>query len=274
MPASCTRSWATHSALPQVRPEPRRGLPHRQAGRTRASQAPYASSSAMPPEPGTETTGRIPPPGNASHSLGLPAAGSSGTPPTMTTILLLFSSVPDARKLLARTGPTGPARPAASRSGPRALLASSLAAPAVHHARRRQGVPPPGSGAVPAAGPGSRQLLNVGVRVGRGGQACGDRLVDRPGLSLGHAAVECHRVAGGTGGGQLGGKVIRHADAEQGVGRREQRLARAEQLASAVRLPAAGRDLAQPGERERHASRTAKLLPGPQRIGKQRPGRR
>ena len=57
-------------------PEPRRGLPHRQAGRKRASQAPYASSSAMPPEPGTETTGRIRPPGNANHSRGLSVAGS------------------------------------------------------------------------------------------------------------------------------------------------------------------------------------------------------
>jgi hypothetical protein len=38
-PASCTRRSATHSALPQVRPEPRRGRPHRQAGRSRASQA-------------------------------------------------------------------------------------------------------------------------------------------------------------------------------------------------------------------------------------------
>jgi hypothetical protein len=37
-------------------------------------------------------------------------------------------------------------------------------------------------------------------------------------------------------------------------------------LASAVRLPAAGRDLAQPGERERHACTAAKLLPGPQRL--------
>ncbi len=72
---------------PAVRPEPRRGLPHRQAGRKRASQAPYASSSAMPPGPGTETTGRIRPPGNASHSRGLSVAGSSGTL-FMTTIFL------------------------------------------------------------------------------------------------------------------------------------------------------------------------------------------
>lgn len=28
-----------HSASPQVRPDPSRGLPHRQAGRNRASQA-------------------------------------------------------------------------------------------------------------------------------------------------------------------------------------------------------------------------------------------
>ncbi|MGO8888286.1 MAG: ATP-binding cassette domain-containing protein [Streptosporangiaceae bacterium] len=81
MPISCTRSPATHSALPQVRPEPRRGLPHEQAGRKRASQAAYASNSAMPPGPGTETTGRIRPPGNASHSLGLSAAGPPGTEP-------------------------------------------------------------------------------------------------------------------------------------------------------------------------------------------------
>ena len=40
LPACWTRSLATHSALPQVRPDPRRGLPHRQAGRNRASQAP------------------------------------------------------------------------------------------------------------------------------------------------------------------------------------------------------------------------------------------
>src|SRR5271169_3184353 len=92
MPASRTRSSATHSALPQVRPEPRRGLPHRQVGRKRASQAPYASSSAMPPEPGTETTGRIRPPGNASHSRGLSVAGSSGTLP-MTTIFLRFGGL-------------------------------------------------------------------------------------------------------------------------------------------------------------------------------------
>jgi len=39
VPVSRTRSPATHSALPQVRPEPRRGLPHWQAGRKRASQA-------------------------------------------------------------------------------------------------------------------------------------------------------------------------------------------------------------------------------------------
>ena len=71
-------------------------------GRKRASQAPYASNSAMPPAPGTETTGRIPPPGKASHSRGLSAAGSSGTPP-----IPLFSSVPDARKFLGFTGRGG-----------------------------------------------------------------------------------------------------------------------------------------------------------------------
>ena len=96
---SCTRSPATHSALPQVRPEPRRGWPHRQVGRKRVSQAAYASSSAMPPGPGTETTGRIPPPGSASHSRGLSAAGSSGTDP-----MTPFSSIPEPRRLLARAG--------------------------------------------------------------------------------------------------------------------------------------------------------------------------
>ena len=75
MPASCWRSRATHSVLPQVRPEPSRGLPHRQAGRRRASHAAYASSSAGPPVSGSETTGRIWPPGKASHSRGLSAAG-------------------------------------------------------------------------------------------------------------------------------------------------------------------------------------------------------
>jgi hypothetical protein len=89
-----------HSALPHVRPEPRRGLPHRQAGRKRASQAPYASSSAMPPAPGTETTGRIPPPGNASHSRGLSVAGSSATLP-----MTLLSPVPEAQS----PGPSGAA---------------------------------------------------------------------------------------------------------------------------------------------------------------------
>ena len=116
--------------------------------------------------------------------------------------------------------------------------------------------------------------IQVGAAVGRTGQACGDGLIDRPGLSLGYAAIECHGVADGTGGGQPGGQVIRHDDAEQGASLREQGLGRAEQLASAVRLPAAGHDLAQPGERERHAGGTAKLLPGMQRLGKQRPGRR
>jgi len=47
-------------------------------------------------------------------------------------------------------------------------------------------------------------------------KACGDRSVDRPGLALGYTAVECHRVAGGTGDGQLGGQVRRHDDVLQG----------------------------------------------------------
>jgi hypothetical protein len=77
--ASCRRNEATHSALPQLRPEPRRGRPHRQVGRSRACHAACAISSAGPPLPGTETTGRIPPPGRASHSRGLPPAGLPGT---------------------------------------------------------------------------------------------------------------------------------------------------------------------------------------------------
>jgi hypothetical protein len=85
---SCFRSPATHSALPQVRPEPRRGLPHWQVGCSRASQAAYASSSAIPFSPGTETTGRIRPPGKASHSRGL-SAGSPDTEP-----MTPFSLVP------------------------------------------------------------------------------------------------------------------------------------------------------------------------------------
>lgn len=78
---SCSRSRVTHSARPQVRPEPRRGRPQWQAGSRRASQAACVSSSAVPPVPGTETTGRIRPPGKASHSRGLSAAGLPGLGP-------------------------------------------------------------------------------------------------------------------------------------------------------------------------------------------------
>src|SRR5580700_6138852 len=45
----------------------------------------------MPPGPGTETTGRIRPPGNASHSRGPSVAASSGTLP-MTTIVRVASA--------------------------------------------------------------------------------------------------------------------------------------------------------------------------------------
>lgn len=70
-----------HSALPQVRPEPRRRLPHLQAGSMRASHAACASSSAVPSSPGTETTGLSRPPGRASHSRGLSKAGLPGLKP-------------------------------------------------------------------------------------------------------------------------------------------------------------------------------------------------
>jgi hypothetical protein len=53
----------------------------------------------MPPGPGTETTGRIRPPGNASHSRGLSAAGSSGTLPMITIFLRSLTRV--------ISGPTG-----------------------------------------------------------------------------------------------------------------------------------------------------------------------
>ena len=66
------------------------------------------------------------------------------------------------------------------------------------------------------------------------GQTRGDRAVDIPALSVGHAAIEFRRVAARTGGGQPGGHVIRHDDADQAVGRREQRPACAEQLAGAA----------------------------------------
>jgi hypothetical protein len=88
VPACCPRNRATHSALPQVRPEPRRRLPHGQAGSRRASHAAYASSSAVPPWPGTETTGRMRPPGRASHSRGLSAAGLPGIGPIDQSSLL------------------------------------------------------------------------------------------------------------------------------------------------------------------------------------------
>ncbi len=88
MPACCSRNRATHSALPQVRPEPRRRLPHGQAGGRRASHAAYASSSAVPPLPGTETTGRMRPPGRASHSRGPSAAGLPGMGPIAQSSLL------------------------------------------------------------------------------------------------------------------------------------------------------------------------------------------
>ena len=99
VPRSCTRSAATHCALPQVRPEPRRGRPHLQADRKRASQAACASNSAIPSGPGTETTGRMRPPGSASHSRGLSAAG----PPVAEPIVPLspFLNPP----LPARAGP-------------------------------------------------------------------------------------------------------------------------------------------------------------------------
>jgi hypothetical protein len=85
--------------------------------------------------------------------------------------------------------------------------------------------------------------------------------------------IEFRRVAARTGGGQPGGHVIRHDDAEQAVGRREQRPACAEQLALAAWRPAPGCDLTQPGQREGHASGTAKLLPGAQRLDEHRSGR-
>jgi hypothetical protein len=88
VPACCPRNRATHSALPQVRPEPRRRLPHGQAGSRRASHAAYASSSAVPPLPGTETTGRMRPPGRASHSRGMSAAGLPGIGPIDQSSLL------------------------------------------------------------------------------------------------------------------------------------------------------------------------------------------
>ena len=88
MPACCPRNRAMHSALPQVRPEPSRRLPHGQDGSRRASHAAYASSSAVPPLPGTETTGRMRPPGRASHSRGLSAAGLPGMGPIVQSSLL------------------------------------------------------------------------------------------------------------------------------------------------------------------------------------------
>jgi len=117
----------------------------------------------------------------------------------------------------------------------------------------------PARGAVPAS---DQQLVEADARISRAGQACGNCPVDRPALPIGHAAVEGRRIAGGTGGGQPARQVIGHDDVEQRVGRREQGLGRAEQLAGAVRLAAAGGGLAQPGERQHHACAAAKLLPG------------
>jgi hypothetical protein len=105
VPASCPRSRATHSALPQVRPEPSRGLPHRQAGRRRASHAAYASNSAGPPVPGTETTGRIWPPGSASHSRGLSAAGLPGIGPMAPSSPLRNPASPLSQPIPARPDP-------------------------------------------------------------------------------------------------------------------------------------------------------------------------
>jgi len=89
-----------HSAAPQVRPDPSRGLPHRQVGRSRASQASYGSSSVAPSLPGTDTTGRIRPPGMASHSRGL----ATESPPGM-EFTLLFSLAWQNRRPLAAPGP-------------------------------------------------------------------------------------------------------------------------------------------------------------------------
>ena len=73
-PPSSSRSLATHSTLPQVRPEPSRGRPQPQGRTGRASQAACEINSSAPSSPGTETTGRIRPPGSASHSRGRSAA--------------------------------------------------------------------------------------------------------------------------------------------------------------------------------------------------------
>jgi hypothetical protein len=80
-PAPGSLSRAMHSALPQVRPEPRHGLPHRQAGARRASHAACVSSSTVPSSARTETTGRIPPPARASHSRGRTVPGLPGVGP-------------------------------------------------------------------------------------------------------------------------------------------------------------------------------------------------
>ena len=100
-----------HSVAPQVRPEPSLGLPHRQVGRSRPSQTSYGSSSVSPSLPGTDTTGRIRPPGMASHSRGL----ATESPPGM-EFILLFSLGWQNRRALAAPGPfpgsvsCGPAR--------------------------------------------------------------------------------------------------------------------------------------------------------------------
>jgi len=64
--------------------------------------------------------------------------------------------------------------------------------------------------------------------------AGGDGLVDGPVLPVLETPVKRHRVAVHTGGGEPGRQIIGDDDGEQRVTGREQRAARAEQLASAV----------------------------------------
>ncbi len=118
-----------HSTAPQVRPEPSRGLPHRQVGRSRPSQTSYGSSSVSPSLPGTDTTGRIRPPGMASHSRGL----ATESPPGMEFILLFllgwqnrrplaapgpFPAPSDVPPLLRRAHPLSRDPPSQTRPGP------------------------------------------------------------------------------------------------------------------------------------------------------------